>query len=279
MHYEPATLCLRTLCASSCLRENRGEERDLARFGRRARRDSSASSFAALGMLSQRPPRSCKACVQALRPLPAQRPPPSRRAFASTSHLLSTPPSSPTPPFSSSTPPCGAHSSPLEAARTQAQKQLTSVLSTLNLSARARARVFSSALAALELERKLGQAGAKINKATGYEEIERLRKGVAERGAECRVRVLDWALTGLYGNREGAVGGSGACWAVEEGVHGGRGAQRRIAARGQRLASAQVNLVVGRRDEVGLRAGGRNSMILIMSVCKVHGAGAAGSRE
>lgn len=144
---------------------------------------------AALGMLSQRSPRSCKACLQALRPVPVQRPASSLRSFASTSHLLSTPPSTPPPPFSSSSsPPRSPHASSLEAARTQAQRQLTSVLSTLNLSARARARAFSSALAALELERKLGQAGAKINKATGYEEIERLRKGVAERGAEVRVR-------------------------------------------------------------------------------------------
>lgn len=93
----------------------------------------------------------------------------------------------PNPPFSSATPPKGIHSFPpsLESARSHAH----SLLSTLNLSARSRAKSFSDALAALELERKLAQVGGKINKATGYEEIERLRIGVVEREKELlRVR-------------------------------------------------------------------------------------------
>ena len=99
---------------------------------------------------------------------------------------------------SSSTPPPPAESTPtpdeatsrlaplktrLELSAVIAQQQMNSLLATLNLSARARARAFSSALAALELERKLGEVGGKINRATGYEGIERLRLGVGERGA------------------------------------------------------------------------------------------------
>lgn len=78
---------------------------------------------------------------------------------------------------------------------------MNSLLATLNLSARARARAFSSALAALELERKLGEVGGKINRATGYEGIERLRLGVGEREkALLEVRELASAAKKVYGN-------------------------------------------------------------------------------
>lgn len=108
---------------------------------------------------------ACQLCLASLRPPPVTRLP---------SRALSTslPRRSP-----SSTPP----TSPI-------QSQLTSLLTTLNLSARSRARAFSSALAALELQRKLGEVGGKINQATGYEEIERLRVGVGSRGESTRMR-------------------------------------------------------------------------------------------
>ncbi|PRQ77626.1 She9 / Mdm33 family-domain containing protein [Rhodotorula toruloides] len=73
-----------------------------------------------------------------------------------------------------------AHSKLVEA-RELAHKQLRHLLATLDSSARKQAQAFSAALRALELERKLREAGAKINQATGYEEIERLRNGVAEK--------------------------------------------------------------------------------------------------
>ncbi|BGP33344.1 sensitivity to high expression protein she9 [Rhodotorula toruloides] len=84
------------------------------------------------------------------------------------------PPSSP--PSSEAT----AHSKLVEA-RELAQRQLRHLLATLDSSARKQAQAFSAALRALEIERKLREAGAKINQATGYEEIERLRNGVAEK--------------------------------------------------------------------------------------------------
>ncbi|BGP09345.1 sensitivity to high expression protein she9 [Rhodotorula toruloides] len=73
-----------------------------------------------------------------------------------------------------------AHSKLVEA-RELAQRQLRHLLATLDSSARKQAQAFSAALRALEIERKLREAGAKINQATGYEEIERLRNGVAEK--------------------------------------------------------------------------------------------------
>lgn len=112
-------------------------------------------------------------------------------------------------PLNSEIPPKGIHQGRLtESARTlldahrlTAQNQLNSLLSTLNLSAKARAKAFSSALAALELERKLSEVGGKINKATGYEEIERLRLGVAERGQQnsvsCGPKLMSWCRKDL----------------------------------------------------------------------------------
>ncbi|GAA5888136.1 hypothetical protein JCM5296_005446 [Sporobolomyces johnsonii] len=79
-------------------------------------------------------------------------------------------------------------------ARAHAQKQLKALLHTLDSSARKQAQAFSAALQALELERKLREVGGKINEATGYEEIERLRLGVGEKEKsllESRAKTLE----------------------------------------------------------------------------------------
>lgn len=88
----------------------------------------------------------------------------------------------PSPPSSAPPPSEAAAHSRLAEARELAHKQLRHLLATVDSSARRQARAFSAALRALELERKLREAGAKINQATGYEEIERLRNGVVEKG-------------------------------------------------------------------------------------------------
>lgn len=127
----------------------------------------------------------CQACAVAV----------TRQPMRAARRLLSTTPSGSG--FSATSPPRGVHDAPGDtstplAPRGTAQSQLTSLLSTLNLSARARARAFSSALAALELERKLSEVGGRINQATGYEQIERLRLGVAERGESYAVAWTLW---------------------------------------------------------------------------------------
>lgn len=117
---------------------------------------------------------ACKACVLA-RPLR-----PHLRPFSASSPRPS-PPADPAPPppspqsttFSSAAPPKGPHPSVLAAQH---------LLNALKDSTRTRARAFSQAVEALELERKLRDMGGKINKATGYEEIELLRVDVAQRG-------------------------------------------------------------------------------------------------
>ncbi|CEQ41588.1 SPOSA6832_03338, partial [Sporobolomyces salmonicolor] len=138
---------------------------------------------------------SCRTCLLVARPV-AQRSLgcSAARPFASTSRIRS---DSPTPPPTPSSSPLLEHStrpipypspkstqspqSKLLEARAQAQKQLKALLHTLDSSARKQAQAFSAALQALELERKLREVGGKINEATGYEEIERLRLGVGEK--------------------------------------------------------------------------------------------------
>ncbi|GAA6015715.1 hypothetical protein JCM10207_008772 [Rhodosporidiobolus poonsookiae] len=117
-----------------------------------------------------------------------------RHAPPTFSRLLSTSPdSSPsTPPPPPDTPPSRsiplpspkdtptAHVRLLEA-RAKAEKQLRALLQTIDTSARRQAQAFGAALHALELERKLREVGGKINQATGYEDIERLRAGVGQK--------------------------------------------------------------------------------------------------
>ncbi|GAA6060371.1 hypothetical protein JCM10212_004555 [Sporobolomyces blumeae] len=122
---------------------------------------------------------------------------PLARPFASSSRLLSDLPPTPPPPPSSSppSPPDGPPRAPklpsprdlqslqlrLADARARAQKQLRTLLATLDSNARKQAHALSAAVEAWELERKLRNVGGKINEATGYEEIERLRISVEDK--------------------------------------------------------------------------------------------------
>lgn len=65
------------------------------------------------------------------------------------------------------------------------QKQLQTQLSTLITTARTKS---GTTIKSWELERKFGEMGGKINRATGYEEIERLRLGVSQKGKFKRLR-------------------------------------------------------------------------------------------
>ncbi|GAA6021731.1 hypothetical protein JCM11491_001396 [Sporobolomyces phaffii] len=69
----------------------------------------------------------------------------------------------------------------LNEARHTAQLKLKTLLATLDTNARKQGKALSAAVEALELERKLRHVGGKINEATGYEEIERLRISVGDK--------------------------------------------------------------------------------------------------
>ncbi|GAA5990992.1 hypothetical protein JCM10908_006491 [Rhodotorula pacifica] len=69
----------------------------------------------------------------------------------------------------------------LAEARRLAHEQVQRLANTLNTSARKQAGTIAASIQALELERKLKEVGGKINHATGYEEIERLRNDVGEK--------------------------------------------------------------------------------------------------
>ncbi|KPV74357.1 uncharacterized protein RHOBADRAFT_54196 [Rhodotorula graminis WP1] len=136
---------------------------------------------------------SCRACLASTRR--TSRPalaPPRDRPFASSSRFASEPdlisPSSsdrpPSPPRPRASPSphlkdlhASAHKR-LAQARANAQQQLRTLLRSLDAGARKQAHAFAAALQALELERKVREVGGRINQATGYEEIERLRNGV-----------------------------------------------------------------------------------------------------
>jgi sensitive to high expression protein 9, mitochondrial len=157
-------------------------------------------SARSLRMFAVGPTRGCLACIYASkRAVPSSTTllhlaasPFRRRCLSSStpSEPAATPPPSSSSTFSTKAPPRGITTERLAQARTQAQLQLNALLATLNSTARKHGRSWAAALAALELERKLREVGGKINQATGYEEIERLRLGVADRGAceSCRVR-------------------------------------------------------------------------------------------
>ena len=125
-------------------------------------------------MASHRPLfRACKTCLFSTPPRPHL------RSFSTRPSPPDVPPPPPPPSaqsttFSPDAPPKGPH--PSVAAS-------HSLLNVLRESTRTRARAFSRAVEALELERKLRDMGGKINQATGYEEIELLRVDVASRGA------------------------------------------------------------------------------------------------
>ncbi|GAA6028674.1 hypothetical protein JCM8097_007341 [Rhodosporidiobolus ruineniae] len=139
---------------------------------------------------------ACASCRTAARiasrrtvPLPPRPTPPTHfRFFSSDSpNSPSTTPSTPSEPPSSRPIPLPSPkdtpsaSSTLHDARARAEKQLRALLQTVDASARKQAQAFAAALQALEIERKLREVGGRINQATGYEEIERLRSGVADK--------------------------------------------------------------------------------------------------
>ncbi|GAA5846363.1 hypothetical protein JCM9279_001346 [Rhodotorula babjevae] len=118
--------------------------------------------------------------------------PPRARPFASSSRLASEPdlispstrdgPSSSPRPRTTTAPHLkdlqASAQARLAAARANAQQQLRTLLRSVDAGARKQAHAFAAALQALELERKVREVGGRINQATGYEEIERLRNGV-----------------------------------------------------------------------------------------------------
>lgn len=73
-------------------------------------------------------------------------------------------------------------SAQLAEARRLAHEQVQRLANTFNTSARKQANTIAASIHALELERRLKEVGGKINHATGYEEIERLRNDVGEKG-------------------------------------------------------------------------------------------------
>ena len=137
--------------------------------------------------------RSCRLCPQATRAVPLLT---TKRAFLSSSRSLLDSPSS-SPPSNASTTPSDSSPKPpklpkskeishlqikLNEARHTAHLKLKSLLSTLDTNARKQGQALSAAVEAWELERKLRNVGGKINEATGYEEIERLRISVGDKG-------------------------------------------------------------------------------------------------
>ncbi|GAA5895559.1 She9p [Sporobolomyces salmoneus] len=137
--------------------------------------------------------RTCQACSLATR-TPIL--PPTKRSFSSSRLILSDsiPPSSsssPSPPPSQpSSPSTPKPSKPLDnstlqvklhEARHTAHLKLKTLLSQLDTSAKSQKRALGAAIEAWELERRLRKVGGKINEATGYEEIERLRIAVGDK--------------------------------------------------------------------------------------------------
>lgn len=142
--------------------------------------------------MSLRLVQGCRACLASSQGT-FQRPlAPRLRPFASSSRLGE--PDSPSISSSDRPPPSRPRPSPqlkdlqasaqkrLAEARANAQAQLRALLRSVDSGARKQAHAFAAALQALELERKLREVGGRINQATGYEEIERLRNGVGDKG-------------------------------------------------------------------------------------------------
>lgn len=154
--------------------------------------------------MSLRLVQGCRACLASSQGT-FQRPlAPQLRPFASSSRLGE--PDSPSISSSDRPPPSRPRPSPqlkdlqasaqkrLAEARANAQAQLRALLRSVDSGARKQAHAFAAALQALELERKLREVGGRINQATGYEEIERLRNGVGDKGQLLRAS----AHTGVY---------------------------------------------------------------------------------
>lgn len=124
----------------------------------------------------------CQQCLNLLRPRSIRSSPSLRRALSTSTSSRQ---SEPSPPLSSTSSPKPL--SPLLASY-KAQQALRLVqLQKLQVQARELLRVARvksrEAVSAWELERKAREMGGKINEATGYGEIERLRKGVASKGS------------------------------------------------------------------------------------------------
>lgn len=139
--------------------------------------------------------RSCQACSVAARTVPRLT---VRRAFSSSRLLLSDsiPPTSASSASSSSPPEAPKQGSKphksidvshlqvkLNEARHTAHLKLKTLLATLDTNTKKQRKALSAAIEAWELERKLRHVGGKINEATGYEEIERLRVSVGDKGS------------------------------------------------------------------------------------------------
>lgn len=127
-------------------------------------------------------------------------------------------------------------SAQLAEARRLAHEQVQRLANTLNVSARKQAGSIAASIQALELERKLKEVGGKINHATGYEEIERLRNDVGEKGERRCFSLLmsqtAW-LTGCILYRESAARSPRERDPTEAGVHRAGQDARRLAARSE----------------------------------------------
>ena len=172
------------------------EGRSLARPARQPR----AAAPKSLSPMAFRRPlgQGCRVCLASTQSTSRHTlAPPRARPFASSSRRPSEPdlispsssdrPSAPPRPRASPSPhlkdlQASAHAR-LAAARANAQQQLRTLLRSVDAGARKQAHAFAAALQALELERKVREVGGRINQATGYEEIERLRNGVGAKGA------------------------------------------------------------------------------------------------
>lgn len=127
--------------------------------------------------------RVCKLCYALLQPLSTT---PRLRTFSTSRPYNSIDPTnnSPSSSTSSSTSSTSSNFKAIKSLQTLRLEQLQSQLTQLLRSAKTKS---GTTIKSWELERKLGEVGGKINKATGYEEIERLRSGVSQKGKpNCR---------------------------------------------------------------------------------------------
>lgn len=122
--------------------------------------------------------RVCKICYTFLHP---NRIYPALRTFSTSNLFKSTDPinHSPLNSTSSSSSTTSFNSKVAKSLQTIRLEKLQTQLNQLLQSAKTKS---GTTIKSWELQRKFGEMGGKINKATGYEEIERLRSGVSQKG-------------------------------------------------------------------------------------------------